>query len=92
MMKVIRWLIHLLELIVSLCNLHKQVDAEEIFKLFFSYEGIGFSKNFHTRCGDDVMLNFVLSGFGLLLHLHLLECPQHSFSCVLVGIVCCIYG
>jgi len=53
MMRVIRWLIHLLEFIVSLCNLHTQVDAEEFFQLFFSDEGIGFTKNFHTRCGDD---------------------------------------
>lgn len=53
-----RWLIHLLKLIVSVCNLHTQVDAEEFFQLFFSNEGIEFTKNFHTRCGDDGMLKF----------------------------------
>ena len=58
MARVVGWLIHLLELIVSLCNLHTQVDAEEFFQLFFSDEGIGFTKNFHTRCGDDGMLKF----------------------------------
>uniref|UniRef100_A0A7I4EKP1 VASt domain-containing protein n=1 Tax=Physcomitrium patens TaxID=3218 RepID=A0A7I4EKP1_PHYPA len=29
------------------------VDVEEFFQLFFSDEGIGFAKDFHTKCGDD---------------------------------------
>ncbi|KAG0602713.1 hypothetical protein M758_10G035400 [Ceratodon purpureus] len=29
------------------------VDVEDFFHLFFSNEGIGFAKDFHTKCGDD---------------------------------------
>lgn len=29
------------------------MDVEEFFQLFFSDEGIGFAKDFHTKCGDD---------------------------------------
>jgi hypothetical protein len=32
-----------------------QVDLEEFFHLFFSNEGIGFAKDFHTKCRDDGM-------------------------------------
>lgn len=49
----------LLTVLLSMCGLGlpfcSQVDVEEFFQLFFSDEG--FAKDFHTKCGDDGMLN-----------------------------------
>jgi hypothetical protein len=41
--------------------LYAQVDVEEFFDLFFSNEGIGFAKDFHTKCGDDGMILFLIN-------------------------------
>lgn len=37
-----------------------QIDVEEFFQLFFSDDAIGFNKGFHTKCGDDGMVSFLV--------------------------------
>ena len=34
---------------------------EEFFQLFFSNEAIGFAEDFHTKCGDDGMILFLIN-------------------------------